>query len=192
MIESTIQRIYSEARSEIQDGYIMLYRADWKLSNRLIAKRGHTPSPYCHAGIVAKWRNRLFLLEMIQWTGGQAKALSQQVRDYPGKWDVWRVKEGIKYHPRNATKAAIDDIGKCYGRWALARLAITHLPIVNYFFPRKSDDGNQELPAHCSMAVSRWVRKGSVDLRPDLSDKFTEPGDLVHEKSPIEYVCTLI
>ncbi len=185
-----VYKEYREVRSQINDGNIALFRAGWKLSSNIIARFSHRPSPYCHAAMVAWWHQRLFLLHTIQFYGGRSQALSQQVRNYPGHWDIYRVKKNRKFNSQAAVNAAIDTVGKDYGWYALARAGVTHLPFIREWFPpRKEDEENGHL-AYCSMALDRWVRKGGIDLCPNLAGNFTEPGDIANSGS-LKYMFTL-
>lgn len=185
-----IYKEYREVRNQINDGDIALFRAGWKLTSNIIARFGHTPSPYCHAAMIAWWHQRLFLLHTIQFYGGRSQALSQQVRDYPGHWDIYRVKKGRKFNSQEAINAAINTVGKNYGWWSLSRAAVTHLPLIRLWFPPRKEDGENGYLDYCSMAVDRWVRKGGIDLCPKLAGKFTEPGDIANSSS-LKYMYTL-
>ena len=185
-----VYKEYCEVRGQINDADIALFRPGWKPSSNMIAYFSHKRSPYCHAAMVAWWHQRLFLLHTVQWRGGEGLALSQQVRDYPGHWDIYRVKKNRKFNSQAAVNAAIDTVGKDYGWYALARAGITHLPFIRGWFPpRKEDEENGNLE-YCSSAVDSWVRKGGIDLCPNLAGKFTEPGDIANSDS-LKYMFTL-
>jgi len=182
---------YHKARDLIHDGDVLLYRASWKLSNKLIAKIGK--SPYCHAAMAGWWRGqqgqreRLFLLETVQFRGARTSALSEQVKKYPGQWDVYRVDQGKSFYQAKAVRYMIDLVSTKYGWCALGRAALLHLPFIRYMLTPEKEDELGEFP-FCSMAVSAALRAGRFDPCTKLADTFTEPGDLAES---LEYKFTL-
>jgi len=168
---------YRDVREELRDGDIVLYRRGRRLSNLLIGVAGR--SPYVHAGMLAWWGDDLMLLETIQGAGGRAILFSSQVQQYPGKWDVFRVKDpDKKFVPGAAISYMRRSTSRPYGWWGLARTALAHLPVVRLFVPVDTNDtSNGSLP-FCSHLVSSAARHAGADLVPNLADRLTEPSDL--------------
>jgi len=169
--------------------HLLLFRCGRGLSGRLIAKAGR--SDYSHAGMAAWWNGRLMCLETIQGRGGRAVLLSNLVRKYPGRIDVYSAQaNGQPFDRRAAVEAMIEITGRPYGWWSLAWVALVHLAVVRLFVrPNTDDAANGSLP-FCSLAVSRAVRAGGVDPVPRLADRATEPGDLARSRF-YSFLCTL-
>ena len=166
--------LYADARPLIRNGDILLYRAGWKPSNRLISSL--SGSPYCHAGMSYWCGNELCLAETIQWCGGRSVLLNSQVRGWPGQWDVFRPRQ-----PYNAQKAAdemLSVVGRKYGWRNLFVSALRHTRIISRFLPPLTDDQLNGSAPFCSQAVSRACRAGGRDPRPNAADIATEPGHL--------------
>ncbi len=181
---------YEFARKEIRDGDILLYRVDSSLSNRAIAYFGE--SDYVHAGM-AVWsmyagKNRLWLLETIQYRGGRDVPLSGQVKGWPGQWDVYRPKK--PYDAEAAKSEMITVIGRDYGWWNMFVSALRHTRYISKLLPPLTDDKLDGSAPFCSQAVSAACRAGGRDPRPDHSDIATEPGHLA-DPDFAEYIFTL-
>ena len=65
--------VYHEAREQIQDGDLLLYRRRGVIS--AVGRGEHS-----HAAKAAWWEHDLFCLEVREWYGGRAVTLSSQVR----------------------------------------------------------------------------------------------------------------
>ena len=81
----TLLKHYGDVRHQIRDGDLLLYRRRGPIA---VAGRGH----HCHAAKAAWWGDDLFLLEMLQFSGGRAVTLSSQVQHWPGRYDLFEVK----------------------------------------------------------------------------------------------------
>ena len=180
---------YPLARSKIRDGDLLLFRCGRGLSGRLIATAGR--SDYSHVGMAAWWNGRLMCLDTIQWHGGRAVLLSNLVKKYPGRIDVYTAEaNGAPFDRRAAVEAMIEITGRPYGWWSLLWVALVHLAVVRLFVrPNTDDAANGSLP-FCSQAVSRASRAGGVDPVPRLADRATEPGDLARSRF-YSFLCTL-
>ena len=180
---------YPLARSKIRDGDLLLFRPRRGLFGRLIAKAGR--SDYSHAGMAAWWQRRLMCLETVQGRGGRAVLLSNLVREYPGRIDVYSAEaNGQPFDRRAAVEAMIEITGRPYGWPSLVWVALVHLAVVRLFVrPNTDDAANGSLP-FCSQAVSRACRAGGVDPVPRLADRATEPGDLARSRF-FSFLCTL-
>ena len=189
MLEKTVSKQpYRTARHYIDDGDIALYRRDWKISNKMIAKSGSTP--YCHAGLLFWSHKHLMLLETLQFQGGRCTRMSQQVEMYGGKWDIYHV-SNKKYNPSNAVQKMLEIVGKKYGWFALLKTTLSHVPLLKNKYPVQVKDFLSSGLPYCSMAVSQAVRFGGVDLCLNRSDVYTEPAHLALAKDT-RYRFTLI
>jgi hypothetical protein len=180
---------YPLARSKIRDGDLLLFRCGRGLLGRLIATAGR--SDYSHAGMAAWWNGRLMCLETLQGRGGRAVLLSNLVRKYPGRIDVYTAEaNGQPFDRQAAVEAMIEITGRPYGWWSLLWVALVHMAVVRLFVrPNTDDAANGSLP-FCSQAVSRACRAGGVDPVPRLADRATEPGDLARSRF-YSFLCTL-
>ena len=189
MLEKTpIIRSYIEARERVEDGDIALYKPNWKLSSRLIARSGGTP--YCHAGMVFWSHDHLLLLETLQFHGGHCVRMSRQVEQYKGQWDIYRVTND-DYDKDTTVKKMLEIIGEPYGWASLLQTGLTHLPLISRWYPVRMQDYLSDGFPHCAMGVSRAARIGGVDLCPERSDLYTEPGHIAKSKDT-QYRFTLI
>jgi len=180
---------YGDVRHLIRDGDLLLYRRRGLIS---IAGRG----VHSHAAKAAWWHDDLFLLEVLQWFGGRAVLLRDQVRRYAGRWDVYQVNPERRwpaYDRRGATRMMRQLCGGSYGYAGLAAAAMLHLPLVRCFVRADVDDrATDRRPPFCSQACAMADRiGGGVDPVKHLADRLTEPADLA--RSPFyKYRFTLV
>jgi hypothetical protein len=184
---------YSAARKRIRDGDVLLFRRAPGWMSAAIAVAGR--SQYTHAGIAARWGERLMLLETVQRHGGRAILLSGVVAEQPGRIDVYGVVAASRRRFKRAAAvgAMIEMTGKRYGWAGLWKIALLHLPFIRWFTkPMLSDTANGSFP-FCSGAVARAYRAAGkqFDLVPNLADAATEPGDLARSAA-LEYRFTLV
>ncbi len=180
---------YAQARGEIRDGDLLLFRRRSLIS---IAGRG----VHSHAAKAAWWAEDLFCLEIRGLTGGRAVTLSSQVQRWPGRIDVYEVNPDGRwpqYDRAGATRFMRRLAGCDYGWWGLASAALRHLPVVRLFVrPDVDDETPSPRPPFCSHACAMADRiGGGVDPVPHLADRLTEPADLA--RSPFyRYRFTLV
>lgn len=179
---------YAEARREIRDGDLLLFRPRGILC-RALAVAGR--SKYTHAAMAGWWGDRLMNVEMTSG-GGRAQLLSNIVVRWPGVIDVYEANAARRRFSRKKALAAMIAVtGKPYGRWNLFRASIYHLPLVRFLAsPDANDLETTAWPPFCSQAVAMACRAGGVDPVPELADRLTEPGDLARTTF-FKYRCTL-
>ncbi len=176
---------FDQAREEIQDGDILLWRPT-SLLGRLIA-RG-TGSVYSHASMAAGLCDGLANLEMLQWRGGCVSNLAKQVQRWPGSCDVFRPRPS--YDARHAVDQMFRLVQQDYG-WAdfvfILGYRYLRLPL-----PCRRDTYDPEQPRVCSAAVA-WAIRTGAGLRVDerACDAEIVPGDLANPEFS-NYVLTLI
>jgi hypothetical protein len=180
---------YRDARPQVRDGDLLLYRRRGLIS---IAGRGE----HSHAAKAAWWGCDLFVLEIREWYGGRAVTLSSQVHKMPGRIDVYRTNPDNRwpeYDAQGATAVMRRLAGCGYGYAGVCSAALLHLPVVRLFFEADVYDGGPlARPPFCSQACATSDRiGGGVDPVPHLADRITLPADLA--RSPFyRYLFTLI
>ncbi len=170
---------YQEVRDQIQDGDLLLYRRPG-----LIASIGR--GIHSHAAAAAWWGDRLFVLEMLQFTGGRAVTLSSQVGQNPGRWDVYEANPDNRwpeYSREKSTRLMKTFCGAPYGWSSVLVAAARRLPLVRLLAKPNLDDVvdlvMDNRPQFCSEAKGAADKfGGGVDPVPNLANRLTEPTDL--------------
>jgi len=166
---------YREAREQIADGDLLLYRRRSLIS---IVGRGR----HSHAAKAAWWDGDLFCLEIREWVGGRAVTLSSQVARCPGRIDVYQTNPDDRWpeYDRAGASRFMRRLAGCdYGWGGLIGAALLHLPLVRLVVRVNMDDKANGRPPFCSHACAMADRVGGgVDPVPHLADRLTEPADL--------------
>jgi hypothetical protein len=191
MIRSTQPHFVTlaDARDEIADGDLLLLRRRGLIS---IAGRG----AHSHAAKAAWWGTDLFCLEVREWHGGRAVTLESQVRERPGRIDLYRANPANRWpeYDRTRSTTMMRRLAGCdYGYVAVLAAAMLHLPFIRMALRAEvDDDAIDHRPPFCSQACAMTDRLGGgVDPVPYLADRLTEPADLA--RSPFyQYAFTLI
>lgn len=175
----------AKAVDHMADGDLLLFRGYGVFSfSKLI--RTASRSIYSHAAMYCVWNGIPAVMEMCEGVGGRCVSLRSQVKDHPGRWDVYRVRQEFEdqYDRAGAVRHMFThSVGEPYGWTAIYSAALLHLPFVRLFIKPEMDDiGDPSwLPKFCSFAVSTSARLGGkIDPVPNISDRITEPGDLSH------------
>jgi hypothetical protein len=177
---------YREARDQIRDGDLLLFRRCGLIS--ALGRGNHS-----HAAKAAWWESDLFCLEVRSWYGGRAVTLSSQVRRLPGRIEVNPDDRWPQYDRRGAVRFMRRLAGCDYGYRGVVVAALLHLPLVRMFVHANVDDrARDRRPPFCSHACAMADRLGGgVDPVPHLADWLTEPADLA--RSPFyRYRFTLV
>jgi len=192
MAKKEILRQLSQAKPEIQDADLLLFRGKGIIS-RLIRSFGR--GKYSHAAKASWIKGELFCLEVREWRGGRAVTLSSQVQKFPGQIDVFET-NAIKLPDYNRTKA--DSLmllfaGIEYGYSDIIATAVLHAWGLRLIAQANVDDDFvSKRPPYCSAACAIADRVGGgIDPVPNLADKITEPSDLARSQL-YRYRCTLI
>ena len=187
---------YSEARCQIQDGDMLLFRPT-DIRGVLIALGsvpfrewfsvllGKRPLPHSHAARAIWWGDSLWAVQQISNPYQHLQRLSMLAEKYPGVIDVFQLRRRYetKYDRTKAVETHKDICLRPYGWWNLLRLVPRHLPFIRRLLPQDKDDyGKTSFPPFCSMAYSMSDRAGGIDPCPNLPDRDTEPHHLA--KSP--------
>jgi hypothetical protein len=193
---------WPEWASTVREADLLLFRG-WRLNPLHLLIMGLTRSPYVHAAMVAFHHGHscgygVFVptvLEMLQFRGGRETELFDQVRRWPGRWDLYRTNPH-RLRPEFCRVEAVrwmrELIGRRYGYWSLLRVGWRHLPIVRLLVRPETDDQmlDRRSAPFCSQAVAWACRVGGVDPVPNRPDRLTEPGDLA-QSIFFEYLGTL-
>jgi len=180
---------YEDARRLLRDGDLLLFRKPGIISS--FGRGIHS-----HAAKIAWWDDEPFCLEVLQFGGGRAVTLSSQVKQSPGRYDVYEVNPENRwkdYDRCGSTRFMRRLCGCRYGYVNLAYAALLHMPLVRCFLRAETEDrAVDRRPPFCSHACAMADRiGGKVDPVMNLSDRLTEPADLA--RSPFyRYRFTLL
>lgn len=156
---------YEDARGDIRDGDIILFRGESSVSQII---RAITRSSYSHAGLATWWNKRLMVLEAAG-TGVVARPLSRVVSHYNGKLELWTTDEALDRE--KVIESAKLELGKEYALWGLARILRSILIGVG----KQPDPWSPPEKFVCSQYVSYAWRAGGIDLAQGAADEFTTP-----------------
>jgi len=150
----------------IQTGDILLFRPT-SIMGYIAAF--FTWSRYSHAAMVDVIDGITYCLEVREFWGGRKIELAK----YGGRYEVWRLKDvPYNYFCENAAMQMYKFLGVEYG-WCHVIASIVLRGVRAY-----GSNECEHHPPFCSEAVSRAYRYAGIDLRPDIVDRFTLPGDL--------------
>lgn len=168
---------YDDARQQIQDGDVLLYRG-LSLASSVI--RWATGSPYSHAGLAVWWNGRLMVLEAVG-KGVVVTPLSANVRGYHGDVEWFASTETITPEERQRlVEVAQKELGKEYATWKAILLGIRRL--LGSGIDRR-DTVRRERKLFCSLYVASVYNAIGRDLTKGISDAFTSPADIA--RSPL-------
>ncbi|HET9596928.1 MAG TPA: hypothetical protein VFP65_15170 [Anaeromyxobacteraceae bacterium] len=162
-------RRYAEARRQIRDGDVFLFRGRRLLSYAICWL---TRSKYSHAGIAAWWGQRLMVLEADE-PGVVAVPLSACVKRYVGGIEWWTTDAEVDR--AKVVDAAKQCLGRKFAVWAMVAVLRRVIGRV-----RRGEHDPERAPAEffCAQFVSYAYNKGGLDLAPRVPDSLTEPGDI--------------
>ena len=104
---------YEEIRDQIKNGDVLMYKGRGLISSII---RWATRSPYSHAGIAARWNERLMVLE-AKGRGVVATSFSRNIKEYRGDVEWFSCVREISDEGRlNMVIFAQEELGKSYGR----------------------------------------------------------------------------
>lgn len=177
LLPSERRVLYSQVRSKIEDGDIILFRGNAELSHVI---SDISQSAYSHAGLVLSWYGRRMLLS-AEMPKVQAIPLGIVVAKYNGRIDWYKLapEARAKIDLQRLAVEALVNIGIEYGTGKLFELA-SHFMLGT----EANDDESNPHTLVCSQYVSRCYRLAGLDLSLK-SDLATVPGEIA--VSP--YVC---
>jgi len=136
-----------------------------------------TWSPYTHVGMALWFCGRLMIVESREFRGARIVWLSNEIKNK--SVDIFRV-----WDERDMEIAkiwALEHAGNGYSYLGIVRYfrriirKLLGLPLPSVMGDDRVDHGNR----FCSEYVSAAYRAAGIDLRPDLVDSLTPPGELV-------------
>ena len=153
--------------SDLLPGDVLLFRPTTWLG-RLVAWA--TGSEYCHAAMFLGGTSGKTVAEMREFTGGRIVPIAIYATE---AIDVFRADDADFEIRLDAILTMYRILGSPYSFWhGIAAWLLRRLP---EFVRSKECDHHGY---HCSQAISKAYRVAMFDLRPDLSDWATTPGDL--------------
>jgi hypothetical protein len=166
--------IYTDVRSQIETGDILLFQGSSPLS-RLI--RWGSGSVYSHAGIAAWWDDRLLVFQAAS-RGTEILPVSSAVDAYDGQVDWYALRPEVRLSARQAhslVTTAVTLLGRSYARSGLVELMWR---MARGKFRGRRDPETSPDALFCSQYVSYCYRMSSFDLVRGTDDASTSPGDL--------------
>ncbi len=169
---------YDVIRPQVRTGDILLFRGKGPTS-RII--QWGSKSPYSHAGIAARWGNRLMVFQSAR-RGVEVLPASTVVDKYEGQVDWWSVRSELREHVREheLMSACIEALGTPFSSFGIIRLM--WLMLIRRFRGHKDTDRAPE-QMFCSWYVSLAFRRAGLDLVDVSSDDCTSPGDIANSKA---------
>lgn len=192
----------AESRQAVADGDVLLFKSTGLVA---WAIRAAGRTRYSHAALAVWVRGRLMVAESRELRGCRLVPLSSALASGQVV-DLYQLRGLVAPEQRLVcTGEALRRLGQGYGWGAIARMALTHLPllggilarylrrlpIAGRLVPRGPTYSEDDLePAGprlvCSAYVSACWRSAGVDLVPNLADGSTEPGDLARSAALLQ------
>jgi hypothetical protein len=165
---SRIALAYSEFREKARDADLLLFSGRAQISRAI---RRLTGSPYSHAGFVARWGERLMVIEAVG-SGVRAVPTSVAIEAYHGEVEWATLCNGVDIDRKKVVLAAKQYLGLSYSMGGIGRFL---LRILFGAYAGAKDKKRQPHAFFCSEFVSRCYREGGLDLAPGEADRFTSP-----------------
>jgi hypothetical protein len=167
-------KYYADIRQDMKQGDILLYKG------RGIISRGikfFTGSEYSHAGIAIKWNERWMVMEANR-RGVVVNPFQRSVNRYPGSVEWWSsIKEINDEDRRKMIIYAQKELGKRFAFFLLFWFAF----VISLAMPLdKRDRFRREKRLYCSLYVAQIYHSIGIDLKKNLSDRFTSPRDIAN------------
>ena len=178
----------SGARDAIQEGDIVMFRGG-PLRDRVIEMG--TRGIYCHSALAylepdsVNGEKRVFLVQATKENGVHTKLLSQQVEEFEGGMEHWRIKlpHLQKYDGKKAVAEAKTMLGRPYAMTPIYWFALDFITFRLFDLRARKVDKNAWF---CSELVAWATRRAGVDLDTHHADAATAPSDLVIHKTRVE------
>jgi len=171
---------YGEIRSQIKDGDVLLYKGKGLLRSGFVATLVQivTRSDYSHAGIAARWKNRLMVIEAVG-NGVIVNPLSLSLERYHATVEWYSCKEEIISDEKRGEMIlyAQEELGKGFAVF-LAFWFMIKILLIGRF--SKSDRFHREKRYYCSEFVSNVYTRVGLDLKKERSDRYMSPDDIAH------------
>lgn len=163
--------IYSDVRSDIKDGDILMYKGKGFVS---WVVKTVTRSAYSHAGVAVWWNRRLMVIEAVG-EGVVIAPLSRNVAEYHGEVEWYNYFKDIDQDQRDKMILyAQKELGKKYDMKGVIGLGIKTLLRIKPDITKKKP--NQ---LFCSQYVANIYSAVGLDLDIKNSDLSTSPDDIL-------------
>ncbi len=195
---------YNVARHHIRDGDMLAYRPKWwHIVGQIVSTVGR--SSVSHTAI-ACWDGHALDAVSMKIAGGVRDRLSNEVRKYPGRIDVYRPSATITRHvvmsdgvktkrlacdPKRMVQLARSMVGRRYGWFNIVCIAIRFLPVFRLFLrPPQGDVSIAGRDPFCSEMYAWLTKKAYTDPVPGYANRDVTPGELT--RNPLySYLFTL-
>lgn len=201
-----------QAKLLIQEGDVLLFRSPpfpaigWWITR-------YTGGLYSHVGL-AHWDNQvLYCVEQREFLGGRSVTLESQIKDNPGRIDVFRAKPKVfyptvhmdsdkpkvVYETRNLTyevkrqvvETGLRMTGDSYGWQNIWGIFKGYAPFARIILNKPPIDDSVDSHAYvCSTLVAHSYRKHYSDPCPNLNDDRTTPDD-ISRSALFDYLFTI-
>ncbi len=163
---------YTQNRSKIKDGDVLMYKGR-SLASRIIQLV--TRSKYSHAGLAARWNERLMVLEAVG-KGVVVTPISRNISSYYGTVEWFTCVEEIPSSQRlEMIRFAQRELGKEY---ALGRALLLGIRVLFQRNLESRDKLRREKHLFCSLYVAASYNSIGRDLKKGVSDRFMSPEDI--------------
>ena len=171
----------SAIRPTIQEGELVMFRGG-PLRDRVIEMG--TAGIYCHSALAfiepdaTTGEKRVHLVQATKENGVHTKLLSQQVEEFEGGMEHWRIKPPHleKYDGKRAVAEARTKVGLPYAMTPIYWFALDFITFRLFDLRARKVDPNAWF---CSELVAWATRRAGVDLDTHHADAATAPSDLV-------------
>lgn len=186
---------YAEYREQAQNADILLWRPT-SVWGHIIASG--TRGPWCHAA-ATKWaRNgtdRLLSIQYREGIGGYAIPTRDEVRQHPGRCDVFRVEMDAATR-ESVTDTLMDSLGGDYNWASIWLIAMGYLPVLRWLHnvPGVETWVERKLSSSAALICSAYVERGfRLHDMPFIRREggLVSPNDIGRSTLP-EYVGTLV
>ena len=175
----TVER-YADVRGGMRDADVLMFRGE-SLCSKICAIGGG--GAYSHAGLVFWEKDRVRLVQATGKNGVWLCNLSEELHDYRGAIELWRVEPRFERPPFDP-RGAIDEANRCVGaKYAYSLLWKFFWDWLFHPVFRKSfrSRAQSRRAFFCSQLVAHAYRVGGkLDLDMRHGDAATGPGDLPH------------
>ncbi len=171
----------SAIRDAIQEGDLVMFRGG-PLRDQVIEMG--TSGIYCHSALAflepdsVNGEKRIFLVQATKENGVHTKLLSQQVEEFEGGMEHWRIKPPHleKYDGKKAVAEAKKNLGLPYAMTPIYWFALDFITFRLFDLRARKVDKNAWF---CSELIAWATRRAGVDLDTHHADAATAPSDLV-------------
>lgn len=202
---------YFDAIKHIKTGDVLLFRAPpFPAIGWWITK--YTGGKHSHVGIALRDGEHCYCVEQREFKGGRMVNLETQVKQNPGRIDVYRAKHSIEetesnigpqgYFTKNVEYKFTEDVardiidtgleltGEKYGWSNIWKIFKGYAPFFRLVYRDKNGDDEITKAYVCSTLVAYAYRINYLDLCPNIKDAKTTPADIA-QSGLLNYLFTI-